>query len=451
MIKKNEKYIVDIIDNGIEGEGIAKVDNFAIFIYGAIKGEKVEVLIVKVLKNYAYGKILNIIEKSDKRVEVDCKSFKQCGGCNLRHVDYKYTLDIKKEIVQNLINKNLQNKIEIEKIYGMDNPYNYRNKAIYPVGLSDDKAYFGVFKERTHEIIENDGCLIQSKISNEIAKDIVSFINENNIKVYDESNQIGTIRHIIIRTSKDDEEIMVTIVFNEEISKEQQSILVDTLTSKYPNIKSIIKNINDKNTNVILGEKEEVLFGDSYITDTIFDNKYKISSKSFYQVNRTQVEKLYGEAIKNTELTKDDIVFDMYSGIGTIGLSLANKVKKVYGIEIVEDAVINAKENAKLNNIENTEFICGDTKEILDDLINKQNITPDVIFFDPPRKGLEEESINIIRDIKPRRITYISCNPATLIRDLAKLEDIYNIKSINLVDMFPYTKHIESIAILNLK
>jgi 23S rRNA (uracil1939-C5)-methyltransferase len=451
MIKKNEKYIVDIIDNGIEGEGIAKIDNFAIFIYGAIKGEKVEVLIVKVLKNYAYGKILNIIEKSDKRVEVDCRSYKQCGGCNLRHVDYKYTLDIKKEIVQNLINKNLQNKIEIENIYGMDNPYNYRNKAIYPVGLSDDKAYFGVFKERTHEIIENDGCLIQSKISNEIAKDIVSFINENNIKVYDESNQIGTIRHIIIRTSKDDEEIMVTIVFNEEISKEQQSILVDTLTSKYPNIKSIIKNINDKNTNVILGEKEKVLFGDSYITDTIFDNKYKISSKSFYQVNRTQVERLYDEAIKSTELLKDDIVFDMYSGIGTIGLSLANKVKKVYGIEIVEDAVNNAKENAKLNNIDNIEFICGDTKVILDDLINKQGITPDVVFFDPPRKGLEEESINIIREIQPKKITYISCNPATLIRDISKLEDIYNIKSINLVDMFPFTKHIESIAVLELK
>ena len=450
-MQKNEEFIVDIIDNGYQGEGIAKIDNFAIFIPGALKGEKVKIVIVKVLKSHAFGKVLEILKKSDYRVEVDCKTYKRCGGCNLRHIRYNETLLIKKNIVQNLVNKNLSSKPKVQETLGMDEPYNYRNKAQYPVGQDkENKPIIGVFANRTHEIIPIENCLIQDEKTEEIAKFIINYFSENNISVYNEEIRNGLIRHIVTKIGKKTNEIMVIIVINgDKIPNEKEFVKV--LTQNFPKIKTIVKNINKNNTNVILGKKNINLYGDGYIKDKLGDLIFKISPLSFYQVNPVQAEKLYKIGIESANITKEDIVFDLYCGIGTISLFMAKYAKKVYGVEIVEEAIKDAKENAKINNIENTEFIAGDVEEVLNDLITNKKITPEIVMVDPPRKGLDNISIQNIIKIKPKRMIYISCNPATLVRDLKELEKIYEIKEIKPVDMFPFTSHVECVCILNLR
>jgi len=268
-VEKNKEYIVDIEDNGFEGEGIAKIDNYTVFVQGAIKGEKVKILILKVTASYAFAKILEIIQKSDKRQDVDCMSYKRCGGCNLRHVKYKDTLEIKRNAVQNLVNKNLKEKIQVENVVGMENPLYYRNKAIYPIGKNKEgKAIFGVFANRTHEIIEFDECKIQTKISKEIAEYVIEFINKNNIAVYDENTKKGIFRHIIIKYGMKTEEIMCVLVLSEE-SFNGEKQLKEELIHKFPNIKTIVKNINTQNTNVILGGKNVVIYGSGYIQDKL--------------------------------------------------------------------------------------------------------------------------------------------------------------------------------------
>lgn len=268
-VEKNKEYIVDIEDNGFEGEGIAKIDNYTVFVQGAIKGEKVKILILKVTASYAFAKILEIIQKSDKRQDVDCMSYKRCGGCNLRHVKYKDTLEIKRNAVQNLVNKNLKEKIQVENVVGMENPLYYRNKAIYPIGKNKEgKAIFGVFANRTHEIIEFDECKIQTKISKEIAEYVIEFINKNNIAVYDENTKKGIFRHIIIKYGMKTEEIMCVLVLSEESFKGEKQ-LKEELIHKFPNIKTIVKNINTQNTNVILGGKNVVIYGSGYIQDKL--------------------------------------------------------------------------------------------------------------------------------------------------------------------------------------
>ena len=450
-IKKNEEYIVDIIDMGFSGEGIAKVNDFAIFIPGAIIGERVKILIVKVLKSYAFGKVTEIIEKSDSRVEEDCVTYKRCGGCNLRHIEYNETLKIKQNSVQALVNKNLKNKIKVKETVGMENPYHYRNKAQYPVGVDEEGyAYIGVFANRTHTVIPINNCYIQKEISQEIGKYICEFINKNKISVYNEENQKGLIRHIVTKIGIKTNEVMCILVINgKEIPKEKE--LVKELLAKFPNIKTIIKNINKKNTNVILGKENINLYGDGYITDILGEYTFKISPLSFYQVNPVQAEKLYHIGVESANITKDDIVFDLYCGIGTISLFMSKYAKKVYGIEIVEQAIDDAKENAKINNIENSEFIAGDVEYVLTDLIENKSIIPDIVMVDPPRKGLDNKSIENILKIKPKKIVYISCNPATMVRDLSKLEDMYEINEIQPVDMFPFTSHVECVAVLYLK
>lgn len=450
-IEKNQNYIVDIIDNGIEGEGIAKIDNFTIFIPGAIKGEKVKILIVKVLTSYAYGKIIEIIEKSDKRVELDCATYKRCGGCNLRHIDYEETLEIKRNIVQNLVDKTLKNKIEVDSVLGMGNPYHYRNKAQYPVGIGKDgKPVIGVFANRTHEIIPMEKCFIQDERVEEVAKFIYEFAVKNDISIYNEENQKGSLRHIVIKIGKQTEEIMAILVINGEHFKNEEK-LVEELLRQFPNIKTIVKNINTKNTNVILGNKNINLYGDGYITDILGDYTFKISPLSFYQVNPVQAEALYNIGVEEARITKEDVVFDLYCGIGTITIFMSKYAKKVYGIEIVEEAIEMAKENAYINGVQNTEFIAGDVERVLDDLINKKNIVPDIIMIDPPRKGLDKTSIENILKIKPKKLVYISCNPATLVRDLASFEEMYEIKKIKPVDLFPFTNHVECCSVLQLK
>ena len=450
-IRKNKEYIVEIIDNGFEGEGIAKIDNFTVFIPGAIKGEKVKILIVKVLSSHAFGKILEIINGAKARQEADCSTYKRCGGCNLRHIKYEETLKMKQNAVQNLVNKTLKNKIHVQETVGMENPYHYRNKAQYPVGIDKKgEPIIGVFANRTHEVIPMEKCLIQNLESEKIAKYILQFAKQNNISIYNEKMQKGLLRHIVVKVGVKTNQIMCIIVINGKIIP-QESKLIEQLTHKFTNIKTIIKNINTKNTNVILGKENINLYGDGFIEDILGEYKFKISPLSFYQVNPVQAEKLYNLGVEMAQISKEDIVFDLYCGIGTISLFMAKYAKKVYGIEIVKESIEAAKENAKNNNVNNTEFYAGDVEIVLDELINQKGIKSDIVMFDPPRKGLDKTSINNIIKIKPKKIVYISCNPATLVRDLAQFEEQYQIKTIIPVDMFPFTSHVECVAVMGIK
>lgn len=450
-VEKNKEYIVDIIDNGFEGEGIAKIEGFTIFVPNSLKGEKVKIIIVKVLSSHAFGKVLEILQASEARKESDCTTYKRCGGCNLRHIKYEETLKMKQNAVQSLVKKTLNTKIKVEETLGMENPYHYRNKAQYPVGIDKNgKPVIGVFAKRTHEIIPIDKCFIQNEETEKIAKFIFEFINKNNISIYNEETGQGLVRHIVTKIGIKTNEIMCIIVINgNKIPNEKE--LVNEVTNNFPNVKTIIKNINKKNTNVILGKENINLYGDGYINDKLGDFAFKISPLSFYQVNPIQAEKLYEIGVEGAKITKEDTVFDLYCGIGTISLFMAKHAKKVYGIEIVEEAIEAAKENAKINNVSNTEFIAGDVEKLLDNLINKKDIIPDIIMVDPPRKGLDNKSIGNILKIKPKKLVYISCNPATLVRDLSKLEEKYNIEFIKPVDMFPWTNHVECCSVLYLK
>lgn len=450
-IKKNQEYIVEIIDNGYEGEGIAKIDNFTIFVPGALKGEKVKILIVKVLKSHAFGKILEIMQKSENRQDSDCVTYKRCGGCNLRHIKYEETLRMKQNSVQSLVNKTLKNKIKVAETVGMENPFHYRNKAQYPIGIDKNgEPIIGVFANRTHEVIPMEKCLIQNSKSEEIAKYILEFIKKNKISIYNEQTGKGLFRHILIKVGIKTNQIMCVLVLNGKTIP-HESELAKELITKFPQIKTIVKNINMKNTNVILGKENINIYGNGYIEDILGEYTFRISTLSFYQVNPIQAEKLYNLGIEMAQISKEDTVFDLYCGIGTISLFMAKFAKKVYGIEIIEEAVNSANENAKTNGITNTEFYTGDVEKVLDDLIKNKGITADIVMFDPPRKGLDKNSINNILRIKPKKIVYISCNPATLVRDLADFEYDYEIKNVIPVDMFPWTSHVECCALLELK
>ena len=450
-VEKNKEYEVEIIDNGFEGEGIAKFNDFTIFIPGAIKGEKCKILIIKVNKTFAFGKLLEVLEKSKYRVQADCSTYKRCGGCSLRHIQYEETLKIKRDMVQNLVNKTLNTKLLVNKTIGMEKPYHYRNKLQYPVGLDkNDKPVIGVFANRTHEIIPVESCFIQNEKAEKVAKTVFEFIKENKITIYNEQTRKGTVRHIIVKIGIKTDEIMCIIVTNDEkIEKENE--LVDAITSEFSKIKTIVKNINNKNTNVILGDKNVVLYGDGYIYDKLGKYTFKISPMSFYQTNPIQTEVLYQKAIDFAKLDKEDILCDLYCGIGTIGIFASSKVKQVYGIEIVKEAVEAAKENAKINNVDNIEFIAGDVEKAFKDLIETRGIKPTAIIVDPPRRGLDETTINKILELEVEKFVYISCNPATMVRDLKIFEEKYDVKEIQPVDMFPFTSHVEVCALLELK
>lgn len=457
-VRKNEKYIVDIIDNGFGGEGIAKIDGFTIFVSNAIIGEKCEILILKVLSSQAYGKITKILQPSDDRADVDCLTYQRCGGCDLRHMTYENTLELKRKSVQNLIDKGLENDIKVELTIGMKNPYNYRNKAQYPVGVDKNgNPAIGVFAQRTHTIIPIENCMIQTEISQKIAKTILEFIKEKNISIYNEEKQTGLIRHIVIKVGMKTKQVMCILVVNEKGNKpgiqqkEYENELVKLLHNKYPEIKTIVKNINNKNTNVILGQENITLYGTGYIEDKLGEYTFKISPMSFYQVNPVQAEVLYNTAVEAANLDEKDILFDLYCGIGTIGIFASKFVNKVYGIEIVPQAIEDAKENAKINNINNIEFMVGDVEFAFDELINKNKIIPTAVIVDPPRKGLDDKTIANILKIKPEKLVYISCNPATMVRDLAKLEKEYEVQKVQPVDLFPFTKHCEVVTVLNLR
>lgn len=449
-VEKNKEYIVEIIDNGYEGEGIAKIEGFTIFVPGALKKEKVKILIVKVNSTHAFAKILEILERHEARKESDCATYKRCGGCNLRHMRYEDTLVLKQEIVQNLVNKTLEKNIMVKETIGMEQPYEYRNKAQYPVGYKGNELVFGVYANRSHEIIPIEQCVIQKKVSVEIAKYVIAFMKENGIRAYDESTRQGLVRHIVIKVGVHSKEVMCVLVINgREFPKQRQ--LVEGLTGTFKEIRTVVKNINMKNTNVIMGQENEVLYGEGYICDKLGEFEFKISPLSFYQINPLQTEKLYAKAIELAKLKQKDVVLDLYCGIGTIGIFVAEHVKKVYGVEIIRQAIEDAKENARRNKIENIEFVCGDVEVVLERLVQQEGIKPDVVFVDPPRRGLDDKTIENIRKVQPRTVVYISCNPATLVRDLEQLSDSYETMQIQPLDMFPFTSHVECCSVLYLK
>lgn len=447
-VQKNKEYVVNIIDNGFEGEGIAKIDDYTIFIPGAIKGEEIRILIVKIQKSYAFGKIIEIMKKSKYREGPDCKTYKRCGGCNLRHVDYEETLNMKQNAVQSLINKTLIQPKKVNKTVAMGNPYHYRNKLQLPIGKNENgEPIIGVYANRTHDIIPIEECAIQDVKSMEIARYVIDTIKKFNLSVYDEKTGKGLIRHLVIKAAKSMEKYMVILVINNHEFPNGMEF-AKRIKKRFDSIISVIANINMKKTNVILGEKNITLLGEDCITDKLGDFYFNISPLSFYQVNPVQAEALYNYAIEAAEITKNDIVFDLYCGIGTISIFMAKFAKEVYGVEIVEQAIDMARKNAQLNRINNAHFIAGDTEIVLDDLIKNKNIIPDVIIVDPPRRGLDLTSINNIMKAKPRKVVYISCNPASLARDLHILEDEYKIENIQPFDMFCFTSHVECVASL---
>ncbi len=457
-VKKNEEYVVNIIDNGFEGEGIAKIEGYTIFIAGAMKGEKCKILIVKVTASHAFGKIIEILEKANARKESDCSTYKRCGGCSLRHIEYNATLEMKQKMVQNLVNKTLECAVEVEPTIGMENPVHYRNKAQYPLGINkENDPVVGIYAQRTHTIIPMENCLIQNEISEIIAKSVLKIIKENKISIYNEKNQNGIMRHIIIKIGIKTKQVMCILVVNGNQFPQEKKMVEGLLQEFQKNeklqgweLKTIVKNINTKNTNVILGNINVVLYGEGCIYDKLGEYTFKISPMSFYQTNPIQTEVLYKKAIEFAGLNGTEIVLDLYCGIGTIGIFIAKTAKKVYGIEIIEDAIKDAKENAKLNRIENIEFLCGDVEVALGELIEKSE-KADVIFVDPPRRGLDITTLNNILAIEPIKVVYISCNPATMVRDLKLLEEKYEVAKIQPVDMFPYTTHVECVAVLQLK
>ena len=449
MLRKNDEFIVNIVDQGTDGEGIAKIDGFTVFVSGAIKGEKTKIAITKVQSTYAYGRILETIEKSESRVGIDCSTFKLCGGCSSRHMKYEKTLELKTNIVKNCLIKALGYEPPVENCLGMNEPTNYRNKLQYPVGINKKgNAVMGVFAKRTHEIVETKHCLIQDDESQKIANDLFELLAEYRVEPYNEKNRSGVVRHIIIRKGKKTNEIMVTVVTNTE-KMEHINEIIEAITSKYKNIKTIVQNINNKNTNVILGDKVNVLYGNGYIEDYLGEFKFKISPLSFYQVNPIQTEVLYSKAIEYAELSGKETIFDLYCGIGTIGIFASKNVEKICGIEVVPQAIENAKENAELNNIKNAEYFVGEVEKILPDLVQKSEA--DIVFIDPPRKGCERSVLDTLLEVKPKKIVYISCNPATLARDIKLLQEHYNLCNVQPVDMFPYTSHTEVISVLKLK
>ncbi len=451
MVEKNNEYILDIISVGYEGEGIAKIDGYPIFIEGAILGEKVKVLIVKVKKNYAYGKLLEVIESSEERIEPKCKVYKRCGGCTVQHMSYKKQLDYKFERVKDCISKiGGLDSLLVQYPIGMEEPERYRNKVQLPVGIVKGELSIGFYAPRSHNIINLDTCLIQDKIADKVAELTREWMIKYNISaasIDGTFNKNGLIRHIMIRKGFTTDEVMVVLVSTRENVKHIDKF-IDLIKDNIEGIKSIILNVNEENTNVILGQKCITLWGDDTIIDYIDNFKFNISPLSFFQVNPVQTEKLYSKALEYADLTGDETVFDAYCGTGTITLFLSQKAKKVYGVEIIEPAIINARENARINNIDNAEFFVGKSEEIIPELINK-GIKPEVIVVDPPRKGCDIKLLESIGNAKPNRVVYVSCDPSTLARDLKILEEKgYRTEIVQPVDMFPHTSHVETVALM---
>lgn len=451
-VEKNDVVIVDILDMNQDGEGVGKVDGYPLFIKDTVIGDKAEVKVIKASKSFGYGKLIQIIELSLDRIEPRCAVAKQCGGCQLQAYSYDKQLVFK----ENKIRNNLERigKIKdyvIEPIIGMEEPWRYRNKAQFPVGLNKDgEIVIGFYAGRTHNIIESEDCYLGEEINREILDCVKEYMKENDVLPYDEAAHQGFVRHILIRRGHYTREIMVCVVINGRRLPHSEKLIEKLMRFEKDGLKSVTVNYNEEKTNVILGKKLDVLWGQDFITDTIGGIAFRISPMSFYQVNVVQTERLYQKVLEFAELTGNETVWDLYCGIGTISLFLAQKAKKVYGVEIVPAAVENAKENAKRNGVGNVEFFLGASEDVLPDWNEREKEKIDVIVVDPPRKGCEKELLKTMVDMKPEKIVYVSCDSATLARDLRVLEDEgYKVRKVQGVDLFGQTVHVEVCCLMS--
>ena len=444
-----KKFIGKCVDYTYDGKGIVKKDGKVVFVDGVIKDEEVEVEIIYESKNQSLGELSKIIKSSPYRVKPFCPLAKDCGGCVLQHLNYEKQLEFKTNHVQDCINKFSKLNIIVNKCIGMENPFNYRNKSQVPFSMQKKQICYGFYKQNTHKIVQMNTCAIQTADADEILNTIKKLMHKYHLSAYEEDKRKGVLRHVLIKKGFSTNQIMVVLITNVNSFPNRKELVKD-LVKEHSNIKTVIQNINTRDTNVILGEKENILYGDGYIEDILLDVRFKISSKSFYQVNPIQTAILYSKAIEFADLKKTDRVLDTYCGIGTIGLIASKKVDEVIGVEIVKDAIKDAKQNALINNINNANFVLADASDFMVDLA-KTSEKINVVFVDPPRKGCDERFLSSIMKLYPEKIIYISCNPSTLARDLEILKEKYLIEEIQPVDMFPHTYHIETIVRLRKK
>ena len=450
--RKNDIVTLKIEDCGIDGEGIGKADGFTVFVKDAVIGDTVRAKIMKAKKNYGYGRLEEIITPSPDRVEPKCQFARQCGGCQLQALSYEKQLEFKTSKVRGHLERiGGFTDIPMEKILGMEQPFHYRNKAQFPVGKSKDgRIITGFYAGRTHSIIENRDCALGVTRNKEVLDRVIAHMEKFHIQPYDENTGKGLVRHVLIRYGFFTDEMMVCLIINGEKLPDEEA-LVKSLR-QIPETVSVMVNVNKKRNNVILGEKVRLLWGKPYITDKIGEISYQISPLSFFQVNPYQTGRLYGKALEYAQLSGNETVWDLYCGIGTISLFLAQKAKMVRGVEIIPAAIENAKENARLNGFDNTEFFVGKAEEVLPEQFARTGERADVIVVDPPRKGCDETLLSTIIEMQPDRVVYVSCDSATLARDLKYLcERGYELKKVCPVDMFPNTVSVETVVLLSHK
>ena len=441
-----EKATIEIIDLNYLGKGVGKIDNFIVFVDGAIEGDIIETEITEKKKNFAIGKLLKIIKPPVNRIVPPCEYYSDCGGCQLMHMNYKAQLQYKKNRVISELKRAAVNidHVLIKDTIGMKQPFNYRNKTTFSVSSKNGEIIIGPYEEGSYNTVDINSCLLQSHEADKVVSLFKELMEKYEIKTYDKKTGKGTIRNIVIRRNKENQLMLIIVTTTEKFSNREN--LVNDLKDNIKEIKSIVQNINKRETNLVMGHKNITLYGPGTIEDSIGGLKFSISPETFFQVNPEQTEILYQTAINYANLKKNDICFDIYCGIGTISLMAAQYAKKVYGVEIVEQSIINAKENAVINNINNAEFYAGKAEEILPKLY-KRNITADVVIVDPPRKGCEKEVIDTINNMQAERVVYVSCNPSTLARDIKLLErGGYKLTKVQPIDQFPWTVHTECIC-----
>ena len=451
-MNKNDIIRLSIIDMTADGSGVGKTDDgVVVFVPDTAVGDILDVRILKVKKNLCYGKVESIVTPSQDRIEPKCPVSTRCGGCVYRHLKYDAELTVKHKKVYDAVTR--IGKVDgslVKEIIGADENRvdRYRNKAQIPVGVNKNgEVEMGFYSRHSHRIAPCDDCLLSPQIFTKISNLLKDFLTKYPYLIYSEETHSGKIRHLYLRIAEQTGEVMVCVVVNGR-GFDHQDELFNSITEKYPQVKSIVINVNTAKTNVILGYENIVVYGKESITDVLCDLEFELSPLAFYQVNRVQAQRLYEKAREYAHLSKDDVLIDLYCGTGTIGLSMAKECKELIGVEIIDKAIENAKKNAVNNGIDNARFICGDATVAADEL-KREGITPDVIVVDPPRKGLTEKLVDTIVEMSPKRVVYISCDPATLARDLKQFEESqYSVKEITPVDLFPRTAHVESVCLL---
>ncbi|MDN4608306.1 23S rRNA (uracil(1939)-C(5))-methyltransferase RlmD [Sporosarcina highlanderae] len=450
IVKQNDHITVFIEDLTHDGSGVGKVEGYPLFIPGALPGEEVEVKVGKTLKNYGFARLLEVKKPSQNRIEPPCHVFWECGGCQLQHLSYEAQLIQKQKQVRDVIDRIAKlPHVPVHPVKGMEDPWRYRNKSQIPFAERDGKIVSGFYKSRTHHIVDTDVCIIQSEEADELMSTLKHKMHNIGLSAYNEKTHRGMLRHLIVRKGKATGEIMVVLVTLKKKFRQKEAV-VELIKSVLPEVTSIMQNVNGEKTNVIFGNETIPLYGKSFIIDKIGDIQFEISARSFYQVNPAQTEVLYKQALDYAQLTGGETVIDAYCGIGTISLFLAQKAKEVYGVEIVPQAIEDAKRNAELNGMTNAYFEAGAAEDVIPKWY-AEGKRFDVLVVDPPRKGCDEKLLQTILEYKPKRVVYVSCNPGTLARDLRILEDGgYRTKEVQPVDMFPQSSHVESVAWLEL-